>query len=188
MNEFFVTQLSSCCPSVRHVRGTCTCACTLTCCTCCTRASPAWSGADRNSQKKKNDLLLACFGRDRTLSPAQHAYIFVCPHSACNGVRTAPGVQHCCECVRSERRNFRVSLRGTADFRPPVTPCRFSPSVTKMCFVGSLYRCTGTRQSSIIVKILNCEPRLFRSVNLLPDPLSRKTQREVAPITQPLQK
>ena len=36
-----------------------------------TRAESGLSGADRNSQK--NDLLLACFGRDQTLSPAQHA-------------------------------------------------------------------------------------------------------------------
>ena len=47
-------------------------------------------------------------------------------YSACNGVRTngRRPVQHCCECARSARRNFRVSLRGTADFRPPVTPCQ----------------------------------------------------------------
>ena len=86
-----------------------------------TRASPACPGQIATARKKISCLFLYLFlaATERCLPRSTHTSLFV--PSACNGVRTAPGVQHCCECARSARRNFRVSLRGPADFRPPVT-------------------------------------------------------------------
>ena len=79
-------------------------------------------GPGQIATARKRSLACLFWPRPNVVSHATgstHTSLFV--PSACNGVRTAPGLQHCCECARSARRNFRVSLRGTADFRPPVT-------------------------------------------------------------------
>jgi len=96
------------------------------------------SGADRNSQK--NDLLLACFWPrpnvvsraarivDLCLSPVHATEYGRRPVRPQRMQRSTDGaryrLQHCCECARSAGRNFRVSLRRTAEFRPPGTPCQ----------------------------------------------------------------
>ena len=78
----------------------------------------------RSQQPEKQSLACVVFGRDRTLPPGAARIIDLCLSPAHETEYGRRPVQHCCECARSARRNFRVSLRRTADFRPPVTPCQ----------------------------------------------------------------